>query len=765
MKINQCSYRSLYRLMLIIFVSSLFSACGGGGGDSKTASTIIPATPSALSLQSVSQNQVSLSWTDNATNETGFKVERKQGTSGSYTVLALLPANTTTYSDTRVTAGITYIYRIHAYNRSGNSSYTNQTTASVPGVTPTLPAAPVSLIATAISSSQVDLIWTDKATDEAGFRVERKIGATGVYSVITTLTVNVSSYSDISVAVGQNYIYRVLAFNSSGDSSYSNEASVNTAGVIPVAPTLLSAKALSAVQIDLSWTDNSNSEIGFYIDRKKGAAGTYTRIATLNTNVTSYSDKFLNEQTIYYYRIRAYSLSGQSAFANEANSTTGPEVLAGLWARTYSGVGDSRAYSVVNTSDGGFIFAGSMNVNSSGRINDDVWIVKLKADETIEWQKTFGGTSKEIAKKIQQTSDGGYIVAGETSSYNSGSANSDVWVLRLDSTGSVVWQKRYGNSNIERAESIVQTDDNADGVRDDGFILAGYTSGLNSSLILKLDSSGEVEWHLVVTAAGVSWVYAYAIQQTADGGFIATGYTSSKQGLWVIKLAADGSVSWQKSYPGLDNSEGRQIIQTDDDGDGVKNDGYLVVGQTDIDSTSLIQNALWAIKLDDAGTITWQKSFLGIGSESGYDVIQTSSNSFLISGTTTGFGASSNDFWLINLLPNGTIDWEKRYGGLGGEGANAVLQTTDNGFLVIGNTGSFVIGTTSVWGLRLDATTNINFKVATNGSSKATTATVANTTSTPINITFNPVAGLTYSATPTSAVGTDSVATVRTQSK
>ena len=313
----------------------------------------------------------------------------------------------------------------------------------------------------------------------------------------------------------------------------------------------------------------------------------------------------------------------------------------------------------MNTSDGGFIFAGSMDMNPDGLTNDDVWIVKLKADETIEWQKTYGGPTKEVAKMIQQTSDGGFIVAGESASYHSGSSSSDVWVLRLDSTGNIVWQKRYGDAPAERAESIVQTDD---------------------------------------------------------------------------------------------------------DGDGNNDDGYLVIGKMDTDSTSLIQNALWAIKLDSSGAITWQKSFLGSGSEAGYDVIQTSSNGFVIAGTTTGFGASSNDYWLIHLLANGSIDWEKRYGGFGGETPSAVQQTTDNGFLVIGSTGSFVTGTTNIWGLRLDASTNINFKLATNGKSQATTATVANTTSTPVTLTRNPLAS-TYSATPTPAVAIDSVATVKTQSE
>jgi len=637
------------------------------------------------------------------------------------------------------------------------------------GVSVTTPTSPSALLVQSSTQSQVNLLWSDNATNETGFRLERKQGVSGTYSELVSLSENVISYSDTSVGTGETYIYRILAYNSVGNSAYSSEVTANVPGTPPDAPSVLSAIVVSASQIDLSWTDNSVNEMGFYLDRKKGETGTYSRIATVDATVTGYRDNVLDEQTHYFYRVSAYNLGGISAYSNEADATTGSVSAAGLWSRTYGGPGDSRAYSVINTSDGGFMLAGTLNLNSSGRSNQDIWLLKLKADETIEWQQSYGGTDKDVAKMLRQTSDGGYVVAGESASFNTTSASSDVWVLRLDNQGNIVWEKRYGFGPAERAEAIVQTDDDADGVRDDGFIVVGQSASVNGAWIIKLDSAGDVVWQQL-HEAGFGPVNGYAVQQTADRGFIITGdvynSTTTQRDLWVLKLATDGSVNWQNTVAGADNSTGTAIIQTDDDGDGTNDNGYLVVGHTDTDSSNLIQQALWAIKLSNDGTISWQKYFLGNGTEAAYDVIQTSSRGFLIAGTTTGFAASSNDFWLLHLLPDGSVDWEKRYGGLGGETAYAVQQATDSGYIVVGSTGSFTVGRTDIWALRLDASTMIDFQAATNGSSQATTATVVTTTATPESRTRNPnTTLLAGNGEATSATVAATIAIVATQSQ
>ena len=182
-----------------------------------------------------------------------------------------------------------------------------------------LPPAPGGLSATAVAASQIDLRWTDNSPNEYGFKIERKTGSGGTYSQIVTVGTDVTSYSDIGLNEATTYYYRVRAYNSAGNSSYSNEANAIT---YPAAPGGLSASATSISQINLSWTDNSSGESGFKIERKMGSGGTYAEIATVGANVTTYSNTGLNASATYYYRVRAYNSSGNSTYSNEANATT-----------------------------------------------------------------------------------------------------------------------------------------------------------------------------------------------------------------------------------------------------------------------------------------------------------------------------------------------------------------------------------------------------------------------------------------------------------
>ncbi len=187
-----------------------------------------------------------------------------------------------------------------------------------------VPPAPSSLSASTTSLTQIDLSWTDNSSNELGFKIERKTGSEGTYSEIDTAAADATSYSDTGLSEATTYYYRVRAYNLAGNSSYSDEANATTL----IAPSGLSAAAASASQINLSWTDNSSAETGFRIERKTGSGGTYSEIATVSANVTSYSDTGLSASTTYYYRVLAYNDAGNSAYSNEANATTSPSVAA-----------------------------------------------------------------------------------------------------------------------------------------------------------------------------------------------------------------------------------------------------------------------------------------------------------------------------------------------------------------------------------------------------------------------------------------------------
>ena len=279
-----------------------------------------PSSPTNLSAEAISCQQVDLSWDDNSSDEDNFIVERKEE-GGSYSVIATLPANTTSYSDTTVSPETTYYYRVKAHNSWGDSGYSNVVNVTTPACG-TPPSAPSNLTAEATSSDTIELSWTDNSDNEDGFKIERK-EAGGTYSEIATVSANTTSYTDTGLNPNTTYYYRVKAYNSFGESSYSNEAHATTPpeGTPPSAPSDLAAEATSPTEVSLSWTDNSDNEDGFKIERKQ-EGGTFSVIATLPPNTTTYTDTGLTPDTTYTYRVRAYNSFGYSDYSNEAEVTT-----------------------------------------------------------------------------------------------------------------------------------------------------------------------------------------------------------------------------------------------------------------------------------------------------------------------------------------------------------------------------------------------------------------------------------------------------------
>ncbi len=284
----------------------------------------VPAAPTSLLATASSSSQIGLVWTDNANNETGYKVERQNGVT--WTVIASLPANSTSFNDTGLTANTAYSFRVDAINTAGPSADSNISSATTQpgGVATSPPYAPYFLSATADSSTQVSLKWFDNFGVETGVKVERKTG-NQAYGVIATLTPYAQVYVDTSALGGTAYTYRVAAVNTAGSSPYTNESSVTTpqgpgTPTPPTAPSSLNANASSSSQIDLSWTDNSSNETGFNVERLNGA--TWTVLTTLPANTTRYSDQGLAPATFYSYRVNAVNAVGPSAYAAVATVPT-----------------------------------------------------------------------------------------------------------------------------------------------------------------------------------------------------------------------------------------------------------------------------------------------------------------------------------------------------------------------------------------------------------------------------------------------------------
>jgi len=268
--------------------------------------------PANLGASAVSISRIDLSWTDTASSETGFRIERSSdGTS--FTEINTVGTNVTTYADTGLSASTQYWYRVRAYNGSGLSDYSNQTSATTLAP-PSPPPAPTNLNATSVSSSQVNLVWSDNASNETGFRIERSADGTS-FTEISTVGANVTTYADTGLSASSQYWYRVRAYNGSGPSGYSNSASATTQPPSPPsAPTGLLVTRQTG-QFSLAWTDTSNTETGFAVQRSVDGQ-TFTQIATVAANAVTYQDTSPGSSKFLYYRVRAFNAAGNSAFSN-----------------------------------------------------------------------------------------------------------------------------------------------------------------------------------------------------------------------------------------------------------------------------------------------------------------------------------------------------------------------------------------------------------------------------------------------------------------
>jgi len=348
------------------------------------------------------------------------------------------------------------------------------------------------------------------------------------------------------------------------------------------------------------------------------------------------------------------------------------------WAATYGGADYEELVSVSQTADGGYIAAG--RTASFGAGGGDMLVIRLDESGAVAWQKTCGGTEFDYAFSAQQTADGGFIVGGATMS--AGVAYHDIWLLKLDAAGSIQWQKTYGGASSENAYTVQQTTDG-------GYVVGARFDG-GALSVIRLDASGTVVWQ----QSGGFLIDSYnCIQQTADGGFIAVGSKSSNStDILLVKLDAAGSVSWQKVYYSAGSNNQVHAIRQAPDG------GYIMA--TSASTASGID--FLAVKLDASGAISWQKSFGGAGMDLVHAVQPTADGGYVLAGETNSFGAGSNDILVIKLDGTGNIQWQQTYGGSDYEYPRSIQQTTDGGYVIGATTRSFGAGGGDFFVLRLD---------------------------------------------------------------
>jgi arginine repressor len=304
--------------------------------------------------------------------------------------------------------------------------------------------------------------------------------------------------------------------------------------------------------------------------------------------------------------------------------------------------------------------------------------------------KTYGGTDNKWASSVQQTSDGGYIVAGYK--YSFGLDSIDIFLIKTDANGNVQWAKTYGGTSRDEAFSVQQTSDG-------GYIVAGITwsfgAGDYDAFLVKTDANGNIIW--AKTYGGTSWDYAYSVQQTSEGGYIVAGLTRSFGAgggdAFLVKTDANGNIIWAKTYGGTDYA---YSVQQTSDG------GYILAGYTY--SFGAGGGDAFLVKTDANGNIIWAKTYGGTSDDLAYSVQQTSDGGYIFVGETRSFGAGSFDIFLIKTDANGNIIWAKTYGGTSSDYAYSVQQTSDGGYIVAGRTYSF---TWDAFLIKTDANGNI----------------------------------------------------------
>jgi len=299
------------KYLLLVFLISLTLVLSG------CLKKVAPGAPSNLIAIAISYSQIDLTWQDNSPDETGFYIYRKN--TNSYSNIANIEANTTSYNDNGLSPGTTYSYKVTAYNNGGESESSNEVTIATPGE-PTTPSAPSNLAGQAISFSEIDLTWQDNSTNEEGFYVYRK--TTDDYSIIATMEANATSYNNSNLNPQTAYSYKITAYNDIGESGFSNALRVHTPAEPLEPPSNVMAEAVTYKQINLTWQDNSDDEDHFRIDSDFGLGpGNNQFLVNVPANTTHYEDRNLQPMTEYKYFVIA-ERNGERACSERFWATT-----------------------------------------------------------------------------------------------------------------------------------------------------------------------------------------------------------------------------------------------------------------------------------------------------------------------------------------------------------------------------------------------------------------------------------------------------------
>lgn len=404
------------------------------------------------------------------------------------------------------------------------------------------------------------------------------------------------------------------------------------------------------------------------------------------------------------------------------NSAQPPSIQ---WQKCLGGTSGEAGYSIKQNVDGGFTIGGwttSNNGDVSGNHqvgHSDFWAIKIDSNGYFQWQKCYGGTDADISYSLEKLELEDFIMTGSTTSIDGDVtgqlAFDDIWAVKCDSFGNILWEKCYGGSDLDWGNKVIRN-------FDQNYLLLGETRSIDYDAIgrhdssvcptcsdvwlAKIDSSGNKEWS---KCYGGCWNEAgNSIAQTSDSGFVIAASAESDNGdvqglhgslglkdYWILKVDSLGIIQWQKCFGGSDIDKPLDIIQTYDS-------GYIVTGITlshDFDVTAhhvpWDTYDVWVVKIDALGNLQWQKCLGGSADEASRKIIQLSDSGYIVlaytssmDGDLIGNPPDDVDVWLIKLDQTGNIQWQKCYGGSLSDAAYDMQQTSDGGLVFTGLTNS-----------------------------------------------------------------------------
>ena len=362
------------------------------------------------------------------------------------------------------------------------------------------------------------------------------------------------------------------------------------------------------------------------------------------------------------------------------------------FSQTLGGSKNDAFYSVKKTADGGYIAAGysqsnDFDINFKTNESVDILVAKFSSNNTLEWQKTFGGSEDDRGAEIVQTLDGGFAVLGFSKSadrdVSANAGSQDFWLVKLSNNGTLVWEKNFGFSGGDYGTTLLETQEG--GLLITGVLDVSASGGQGNARttvvnhaggdfwVLKLNRRGELEWSKYY--GGSFTDTPLGIVKTTDNGFILVGSSDSNDvdiknnkgsyDFWVIKLSSNGVLLWEKSFGGSEIDEARAISASHDG-------SFIVVGDTrSSDGDINLNNGaadIWVLKISTDGNLIWEKTFGGTGFDVAQSISMTQDNGFVIAGSSrssdNGFtNKGQNDALILKINSEGVLEWQKTIGG------------------------------------------------------------------------------------------------------